>query len=50
MAFGAVVSANLFTLLGGLALGCATFLHATQLSLIHIREKASLVRKRLALL
>ena len=33
---------------GGLVLGCANIFHATQLSLINIREEASLVRERLA--
>src|SRR5262249_26374618 len=33
---------------GGLVLGCANLFHATRLSLINIREDASLVRERLA--
>src|SRR5262249_6868621 len=33
---------------GGLVLGCAALFHATQLSLIHIREEASFVRDCLA--
>jgi hypothetical protein len=33
---------------GGLVLGCANLFHAIQLSLINIREEASLVRERLA--
>jgi len=30
---------------GGLVLGCAALFHATQLSLVHIREEASFVRE-----
>jgi Protein of unknown function (DUF2721) len=33
---------------GGLVFGCANLFHATQLSLINIREEASLIRDRLA--
>jgi Protein of unknown function (DUF2721) len=33
---------------GGLVFGCASLFHATRLSLINIREEASLVRERLA--
>ncbi len=33
---------------GGLVFGCANLFHATQLSLVNIREEASLVRERLA--
>jgi hypothetical protein len=33
---------------GGLVFGCANLLHATRLSLVNIREEASLIRERLA--
>src|SRR5262244_1075368 len=54
VSLGAFASATLVTLLGvalglvgvgGLVLGCAALFHATQLSLIHIREEASFVRE-----
>jgi len=33
---------------GGLVVGCATLFHATQLSLVNIRDEAALIRKRSA--
>jgi len=33
---------------GGLVLGCANLFHATQLSLVNIRDEAALIRERLA--